>query len=279
MGIAEVIESLGVNAEEAKVYLRLLVSGPSPAGSLYKRLGVPRATLYDMLAKLTHLGVVLVSVEAKVKTFRAQRPEQLNLLFEKRIQQLQLQQHNLNKITPFLNKKYANEHLPPRYEFFDGIDSVKNAMQDFLFHHNIESFNLWNAKLVELLGMEHFFYANRKRLENNITQKLLISNSKDFSVKKYPFTGEGAFFKRELRLAPESMKNPMSYWVYANKVLFLSSRAEAYAYIIESSEMSQLMQEHFMSVWQVSNLYRMKPGEADPFIAYMEKVKNEYRGN
>lgn len=265
--LEKILQSLEVSEEETRIYLDLLHSGPSTAGDLAKKLSIARATLYDTLQKMTDKGIVLRSLQNGIRTFRAEDPEKINHLIDKRIEEFQLHQHHLNKLIPSLSR--GHQGFSPRFEFFEGLDSVQNAMQDFLFHYNIESLNYWHVDILELLSQEHFFYSNKKRIENNISQKLIVAGSKDFSIKKYPFLGEGTFFKRQMKLAPEFMISPMSYWIYGNKILFLSSKMEAYAHIIESYEMANMMREQFKAVWKISQTYSMRDGEADEFLNYL----------
>ena len=272
-----ILDSLGISEDDAGIYAALLKSGPTSAGALSKILSVPRATLYDALSRLGEAGLVLVSLEDGVKTFIAETPERLGNLFAKQIKELQIKQHKLEELVPALNALKGGRPTRPRFELFEGLEKVKFAMQDFLFHHNIESLNYWNIEMVDLLGMEHFFNSNRMRLERNISQKLIVSNYRTFSVKEYPFAGDGPFFLRETRLAPGGMHNPMSYWVYGDKVLFLSSLTEAYAYTVESEEMARMMREHFMAVWTISQPFLMKEGDDAPFRAYMQRVREEYQ--
>ncbi|MCI5065892.1 helix-turn-helix domain-containing protein [bacterium] len=271
-----ILSSLGISRGDTDVYEALLRSGPSSAGVLSKILGAPRATLYDALSRLAEAGLVLVSLEDGVKTFIAEAPSRLGNLFARRIQELEIQRHSVEELVPTLNTLRSGKPIKPRFELFEGVEKVRFAMQDFLFHHDIESLNYWNVKMVDLLGMEHFFNSNRMRLERNISQKMIVSHSPSFSVKEYPFAGDGEFFLRETRLAPTAMKNPMAYWVYGDKVLFLSSRAEAYAYTVESEEMAKMMTEHFMAMWSISQPFKMKEGDDAPFRAYMERIRESY---
>ena len=274
--IEEILKGLDVNREEVRIYLELLESGASTAGNLAKKLGMARATLYGMLQRLHDKGVIYKSLKHGVRTFRAEPPEKLSQLFDKKIENLQLQKTQFKNIIPDLNSRISNEFLSPRFEFFEGLESVKYAMQDFLSYQDMESFNFWCAKdMVDLLSQDHFFYSSRKRMENNIWQKLLVPYDPDFSVRKYPSCAGGEFFKRELRVAPPFINSTMSYWVYKDKVLYFSSRSEAYAYIIESIDMAEMMRNHFMAVWKLSKKYEMEEDEADEFKKFVIEGKSK----
>jgi len=273
--LEEILEGLEVNRDEVKIYLELLESGSSTAGNLAKKLGIARATLYGILQRLTDKGVIYKSLKHGVRTFRAEAPEKLSQLFDKRIEDLQLRKKQFGEIIPDLNSRISSGLLSPRFEFFEGLESVKYAMQDFLSYQDMESLNFWCARdMVDLLSQEHFFYSSRKRMENNIWQKLLVPYDPDFTVKKYPSCAGGEFFKRELKIAPEFITSTMSYWVYKDKVLYFSSRAEAYAYIIESADMAEMMRNQFMAVWKLSKKYEMEDGEADEFIKFVNEGNN-----
>jgi hypothetical protein len=57
---------------------------------------------------------------------------------------------------------------------------------------------------------------------------------------------------RELRFAPKGMTWNMGYWMYENRVAFLSSEKEGFGFVIHSKEFAQMMRLQFEQMWKVS---------------------------
>ncbi|MBI5391010.1 hypothetical protein HZB02_05975 [Candidatus Woesearchaeota archaeon] len=74
---------LGLNKNEAKVYLKLLAHGSSTAGNLIKATGFHRNIVYDNLEKLVDKGLVSFILEGKKKVFMSAAPEMISDLLEK----------------------------------------------------------------------------------------------------------------------------------------------------------------------------------------------------
>jgi hypothetical protein len=77
-------------------------------------------------------------------------------------------------------------------------------------------------------------------------------SSEVVSIEKFPFMGWGDQFKREIRVAPESTTYELGYWIYANKVAFISSARESYGFLIQSEELAQTLTVQFELLWRES---------------------------
>lgn len=74
--LIEGLETLGLDRDEAEVYVRLLQSGPSKVGTLAEVVDVSRSTLYRLLDDLADRGVVTKSLE-RPTIYEAEPPEEL----------------------------------------------------------------------------------------------------------------------------------------------------------------------------------------------------------
>jgi sugar-specific transcriptional regulator TrmB len=81
--LEKILSGLDLNNDEIKIYLNLLESGTITAGNLAKKIGMPRATLYDVLKKMTDKGVINRTLKQGVRSFTAAAPEKLDQLFKR----------------------------------------------------------------------------------------------------------------------------------------------------------------------------------------------------
>ncbi|MCH2228689.1 MAG: hypothetical protein MK033_13040 [Candidatus Caenarcaniphilales bacterium] len=75
---------------------------------------------------------------------------------------------------------------------------------------------------------------------------------KKVNFKTHPYLGHGKDFLREIRIAPNNIDFSMGYWIYNNKVSFISSRKESFGFIIESTELAHMMLAQFNILWETS---------------------------
>ena len=68
------LERIGLNRNEAKVYLALIIRGQATASELVKAIGVHRNIVYDNLEKLIEKGLVSFIVDGAKRKFIAQDP-------------------------------------------------------------------------------------------------------------------------------------------------------------------------------------------------------------
>ena len=78
--------------------------------------------------------------------------------------------------------------------------------------------------------------------------------------------GWGAKFKREIRIAPKEAQFSLGYWIYGNKVAFLSSRQENYGFIIQSGELVETLLAQFELLWKISKPLKFDMKNSDSFI-------------
>jgi len=251
--IENILKQLDFNLEEVKTYLLLLETGPITAGNLAKKLGVPRSSLYGFLKQLIQQGLATESQKRGIKTFAAEDPEKINLLFQQRIEALQKNQLDFTDLLPGLKHK-TDSYLPPKFQLFEGSEELKHALKDMLLYYDRETLALWpQKKMVEILSPEFFRYHNKERVKNNLSVRAIWPINQIVSIAEHPYFGTGPAFKREIRTTPPEIDLTMGYWIYGNKTVFISSVEESFGFIIESREFAQTMATQFEVLWKISN--------------------------
>ena len=85
-------------------------------------------------------------------------------------------------------------------------------------------------------------------------------------IKKHPYLGTGEKFLREIRIAPKDIGFSMGYWIYGNKVAFISSKKEAFGFIIESKELAEMLSSQFEVMWKLSKPIVTKLSDTESFL-------------
>ena len=265
--IQEIFETLGFKEEEVKTYLSLLDVGSSSGGDLAKKIGMPRPTVYGYLERLVSGGLITQSLRRGVKIFTAEPGEKIRQLYRRKIEDLRKKEKALDSVIPELEKRAGMSLMRPRIQFFEGRHGLETALQDHLQHSGLVMLAFWSIRAaIEATSEDFFWYINKQRIKNDMHLRGIWPCDQTVDVKTFPFMGVGPEFKREIRVAPEGVESEMGYWVYANKVLFASSQAESFSFIIESAELVKMMSVQHKVIWDLSAPIAPKTEDMKPFL-------------
>jgi len=274
--INKILKNLGFSALEIKTYIWLLEMGAVTAGQLAKKLGMPRSSLYGFLKRLQEKGVVVQSLRMGVKTFSAEKPEKINLLFQQKIESLEKNQQLFQGILPQLRQKQGGVLVDPKFQLFEGEEGVKNILKDMLLYSNLKTRAFWPIKsMIDILGSDFFRYLNKRRIKSNLSTRAIWPRSQVVDVKKHPYLGVDSEFKREIRIAPPKVNFTLGYWLYGYRAAFISSRKESFGFIIESREFVEMLTTQFEVLWNMSKPIKVDEKYTDPFL--QEMAKPEYK--
>ncbi len=249
--IDKTLEKLGLKDEEIKTFLFLLENGEQTAGNLAKKTGLSRPSLYGFLKKLKDNGLAVESQKNGIKTFLVCKEEQLENILDEKINELEKGKNEINNF--FLNFHKNGITTSPKFQFFEGKDGVQYVLKDILLYRNIETKTYWPIKaMIEILSEDFFIKLNKERIKRNIYNRAIWPQGQAVDIKKHPYLGVGDKFCREIRLAPKEIEFSMGYWIYENKVAFVSSKKECFGFIIESKEFVEMLSSQFEMIWNVS---------------------------
>lgn len=256
--LTQVLAGLDVTPEESELYGLLLTTGPLPAGKLATRLGCPRSSLYNLLAKLQEKGLLSESIQQGVKIFAAQDPTTVLALFQRKIDELKIAQTSYKKMVPTLLAQRPAV-FAPRFQVYEGNEGLKSVLQDMLLYSDQSTASLWPIRsMIEILGAPFFRYLNKERIRNRLFTRAIWPANQVLDIGEHPYLGSGPEFHREIRVAPAGINFSMGYWIYADKVAFLASRRESFGFILQSRELVELQLVQFDVLWTAS-----KPLDSD----------------
>ena len=248
-----IFEKFGLKREHSDVYVGLLEGGLMPAGKLAKQLNAPRSTIYGLLEDLAKAGLVLQNEKNNVKLWQATDPETIKTLLNEKINSLENTKASFDGMLEKLKASQKTDFLSPKFHYFEGADEMRAMLKDVLLYDNLETQLCWPVKdVMKIVGEDFLFELNVKRIKSKISIKVIWPLDKSEDVTKNIFLAPGKEVLREVRLAPENMDFSMGYWAYGNKVMFLSSKAENFGFIVESRELRQLLKTQFEVLWNIS---------------------------
>ncbi|MGB3478683.1 MAG: helix-turn-helix domain-containing protein, partial [bacterium] len=122
MTIHQVLEKIGLTANETKVYLALIGLGTSLAGNIARKAGLHRRQTYDALHRLIGKGLVSYTVKAGKKLFRPVDPERI-------IEIAKQQEREIASILPEITNKFRKTESKIHAEIYEGAEGLKSVME------------------------------------------------------------------------------------------------------------------------------------------------------
>lgn len=263
--INKILEELNFPQNARQIFIQLAENGFYTARQLSESLGLPRATVYDNLKILAQNGLVTEKDRDSKRLFGIDDPKNIELLLESKMEKISSAKKEIRKWSSTLKTDLAYE---PKIKFYSGVEGIKQVLKDLLWCENIETLTMWPInEMVDILGKEYLEELNRRRIKHRISIRGIWPSDKIVNFKDHPYLGVGKGHLRQLRLAPKGMTWDMSYWLYEDKVAFISSKAEDFGFVIHSRDFANLIKTQFEVIWKISKPIKAKPEYTNKFLA------------
>ncbi len=263
--LKDTFTTLGLSETCYRIYNELLDKGDLAARQLAEHLSLPRPSVYDNLKILIENGLVTEREEDNKKVFQIDNVKNVSQLIKEKIDVLEKQRKVVQALLPSLIRQSSS--IQPKIKFYSGVEGVKQVLNDFKWNENVETMSMWPiCEMIEVLGKDYFEDLNRLRIKQNVYTRAIWPINKKVNLKDNPFMGVGKKFLREVRLAPKGMSWDMGYWIYGDKVAFISSRQEVFGFIIQSRDFRNLMKAQFEEIWKISKPLKPEPHNTDKFL-------------
>lgn len=124
------LEEIGLSDKEAKVYLALIEVDDESVLSLARRTLINRTTIYPVLQMLIRKGLVSETQKGVKTHYRAEPPERLESVLERRKIEIDEQVKRLAEVVPRLRSQMKGGSKPV-VKYYEGKQGVLSAMDDF----------------------------------------------------------------------------------------------------------------------------------------------------
>jgi sugar-specific transcriptional regulator TrmB len=229
------------------VYVELAQRGESSARLLAERLGVARPSVYDHLAPLISLGLVILLDRDGKTVFAIHDLADLERLIEEKKERMVILKKRFEQERDMLMSSVVATE--PKIKFFEGKEGIIHIMRDMLWEAEGGLKTVWPyQEMLLLLGQTELEEFNRKRIRNKTALRSIWTSK----PKQMQHIWKGGDFKVERRYAPKNFTPAMGYNIYGDKVSFMSSGKESYGFIVRSEDFVQLMSAQFEVLWKES---------------------------
>lgn len=244
--LQHIIESVGLDTEEAKLYIAGLKLGSAPASIYAKKTGLNRITSYNHLERLSKKGIFSSVRKKNAKYYQPIEPEKLSIEARKNAQALE-------RALPDLRGIMGNHHRTPRVRYYEGPDGVREVYNDTLTAQT-DLLNFANSGIIRSFWKEYDMQYVAKRVKKGIYLKGIAPD--DAAGKKVH--GKDKQSHREIRLVSAKefpINNEIN--IYDNKIAIISfaeDHSEIFGVIIESKEVADTQKQIFEMAWRFAAL-------------------------
>lgn len=252
------LKKIGLSENEANVYLALLELGSATAQQIAQKSSVNRPTTYVQLESLMKMGLVSSFEKESIRQggasktfFRIEDPSYLKKVVESEKKALSDREKTLQELLPNLEQLYSGAGERPRVRFFEGVEGLKTAQDEFLKTKDkmVES----AASLDDVLRVfpAHPEDYTPRRVQRGIHSKLIYTTARGAILKD-----SDAKMLRESRFVPlEHFPFSSDLAIYGDNVALSVLRDKPYGVIIESKEIANSIRALFYLAWEQAQKY------------------------
>jgi sugar-specific transcriptional regulator TrmB len=229
----------GLSKFEATVYLDVLSHLDSSAFAIYKRVGLPKTSVYHILESLRKRGLVESWKKNNIQHFSAGSPKRL--LFE-----LKEKEDLLQSLVPDLTTLSNQENQTNSVKMYEGANNLKKVMREALEYCAKHKTNSMLTAATDSISSDMPKFMDdwlKEREKMNIFVKMLIPKG------KIPL-GFQSNSLRETKFLPENFFLPGIINIYGNRVdLFSFKNNKINSVVIDSEAYTDLLRNFFLLTW------------------------------
>jgi len=213
------------------------------ASRISRETKISRPHVYDSLKKLIEKGIANYVIKNGKKYFKPTDPSKVIEYIKEEELELKEKEKKFSLLIPELNeifKKTSKEK--PKVEVYEGDEGVKSVLNDIIkTKKEIIVFNTLGEEFLKYIP-EHFL-------------KWYLKERSRFKIKSRQFyTEESKIIKHKMAVYKKIPReyNPVSMFVYGNKVVMFILIKEPLTIKIESDEVAKFYKDQFDLLWKIT---------------------------
>lgn len=232
--MSEILNELGFEEREAKIYLLLIKEGDLPALAISRKTEIDRTTIYDILERLISKGFVSTYIKNKSKQFHPLQPDKLLVHFKEKFA-------SLEKIMPELKKINISSKESITCELFQGKDGIKMILKDLISRGKDYKVIGIKKEYEEVLG----FFNESGVLKLN-----------EFKAKEVAIVEKGTDFIKlkngDYRYLDKETLSQTTTIIYDDVVVFFIWSKPYYAIKVENKIFRKAQEDYFDLLWKIA---------------------------
>ena len=239
----KILEDLGLNGSEIKVFLALVKEGPSFSNAIVEGSGLQNAVVHRSLNSLIHKGLVSFVLVGKKKQYQNAGLNTILTYIDNKKDEVKDLITELEKKRRFL----ARKEMPSIYKGKRGIRELWNMTLEKrnTIVHNYGGSNTAH----EYMGDRYWKIYHEKRMQRNIKVKFLFHESLKWQgdkIRKMPLS--------EVRYTPKEFEAITETVIFRDNVCIMVYCEEPYGFLIPEKEVADSYKRFFGCLWESGTL-------------------------
>jgi len=230
----ELIES-GLTRNESKIYATLVDQGKAQAGTLSRKTGIHRRSVYDSLERLIEKGLVSFIKENNKRYYLPSDPKQIKAILE-------YKQEQVYKILPELEAKFNMIQQKQETLFYRGVQGIKTILEDQI-NVGKDIFVMGGSRDALQIVKFYLRHYTMKRIKKNILLHIIYAGKHE-KAKRIPFS--------KIKFLPESFASPVATNIYGDNVAIIIWSFEPVAILIKNKEIAKTYKKYFDLLWKTA---------------------------
>lgn len=242
MIVLEQLQKIGLNKNQAKVYISLLSRGSQFLQELSLNTGIKRTTLYLVIEQMTEQDLLDIEINKKRKKYFIKDPRFL-------LRQLKEQHYLLDALMPELSDVYSNKSAGSKLKFFDTEAGLKATLREITSLDSSEELLTIESDIRKSLNIGYDFWKEilaQKKKRGIKSRTIIPSNEKDeFIIRDH-----------DIKIRTSSYLNnfKISLYLAGGKTIIMIPE-DSLCIIIENQKITKSLVILFEIVWRRSKAY------------------------
>lgn len=236
MDLQGVLQHLGLNEKQAKVYLALLQMGTASVPTISMKAETKRPTTYLILEELRMKGMVTLLPKKVKALYTAESPHKL-------LEEQREKEETIKQSMPELLAIYNSKKEKPKIVYYQGEENIVKLYdeifqeKEILFYGSIASISLEVYKRVE----KYLDIINKEKLS---VREILQADEKSIEFQK-----NNSSENHQIKIADGKYLFPTDNMIFGNKVAIITYKDTPMAVVIESNDVVATYRSMFEIIW------------------------------
>lgn len=237
MELQSVLQNLGLNEKEAKVYLALLQMGTASVPSISIKAGTKRPTTYLIIEELRLKGLVTLLPNKARALYTAESPRKL-------LEEQREKEETIKQNMPELMAMYNSKKEKPKVVYYQGEENIVKLYNEIFQEKEILFYG-------SIASISSAVYAQvEKYLEKIKKEKLNVREILQADQKSIEFTKNNISENHQIKIASKNFQFPTDNIIFGNKVAIITYKDNPMAVVIESNDVVETYKSLFEIAWQ-----------------------------
>lgn len=248
--IIDYLKQLDLSDVEARLYLKLLQTGPASVRDLALTIDIKRTTSYFYIDQLVDKGLIIKIVKGSKKLLEANKPDNLKTLVEAKLESAKKVKDGFADILNVLNTSIPeiNNKNDAEIKYYVGKNGVKKIYEDVLIAKELRSY-VDISKISEIFPENYKLFSKAFHINPDMKMFELVENSPE--SKKY-VNGFNNMRNHFAKLLPEATRlTAQDILIYDNKVAIINLKGNINGIVLQNSDLYNNFKLLFDFIWKI----------------------------